>query len=215
MSYRTPPSLFAPLIVIVALAGCFNLKPTEPTTRYYVLGSDRQLQTFLGQQVRQDVSVGLTRLSLAPYLESPRMVARHGTNRIQFAEFDRWGESLDRAIGRVVASHLARMLPFRRVEAAPWSGGTPHDLLVQLHVSRFEGHSSQTEVAAGSPGEVHLMANWEVIDSASRKVIASGTTDYRQEGWRVGDYASLVQMLDEALVVLSREIAVAMPESVE
>jgi hypothetical protein len=37
-------------------------------------------------------------------------------------------------------------------------------------------------------------------------VLARGTTDYRQRGWSVGDYARLVMMLDEGLSALARDM---------
>jgi len=198
------------MLATLLLAGCFSLGPTETTTRYYVLGSLTD-EVPVEQPARSDATIGLTRFSLPPYLESMRIVARRGTNRISFAEFDRWGEDLDRGISRTVAAHLARMLPVRKVEAAPWSVGSRPDAAIHVRVMRFEGVAASEEATGGSAGSVHLLAAWEIVDTTSREVLANGTTDYREQGWRTGDYAHLVSMLDEALLVLSREIARAVP----
>ena len=207
MTIRTGFSATA--VAVLLLAGCFNLSPSEPSTRFYVLSTDGMTDTAGGPTAQREGMIGLTKLSLSPYLEGLRIVARHGSNRVTFSEFDRWGENLDRGINRTVAAHLSQLLPVRQVEAAPWTAGTRPDVVVSIRVLRFEGHSE----APGNrgTGSAHLLASWEIIDGDTREVVASGTTDHRAPGWRAGDYEQLVELLDEAVLVLARDIAAAVP----
>ena len=206
MTTLSRSSLAVSVFAAVLLSGCFSLKPSAPTTRYYVLGARPDVAETDVSAGRSDVTIGLKKLSLAPYLEGVRIVAREGENRILFAEFDRWGEDLDRAINRTVAAHLARLLPVRRVEAAPWTAGTRPDLVVQLRVQRFEG-----VYAGGTGGAAHLLCSWEVTDAVSQELVASGSTDHLENGWDTDDYDRLVSMLDDALLVLARDIAAEIP----
>jgi hypothetical protein len=77
---------------------------------------------------------------------------------------------------------------------APWPVRSQHDFLVQLHVSRFEGvlpDSLATVMAKRT-----WRATWELSLPQDGRVVARGSTDYRADGWRAGDYAGLVGLLD-------------------
>lgn len=51
-----------------------------------------------------------------------------------------------------------------------------------------------------------MLATWAIVRSGDREVLARGTTDYRQGGWRVGDYSQLVALLDAGLRALSADL---------
>lgn len=206
MTIDTRAGVFT-ILVILLLAGCLNLNPSVPSTRYYVLdGGTLDGGAALDQRL-DGVSIGLKKLQIAPYLESVRMVVRNGTHRVSFSEFDRWGEDLAQGINRTVANRIAARLPARRVEAAPWSSGTRHDYVIQVRVLRFEGVTPHPDTPAGSTdGAVHLLAEWEVLDDVGQELRAAGTTDYRRDGWRVNDHAQLVSLLNEALQALSEDL---------
>jgi hypothetical protein len=45
-----------------------------------------------------------------------------------------------------------------------------------------------------------VLATWEIIRPLDGAVLARGVTDYRQRGWRVGDYAGLVCYVDQVVL---------------
>jgi hypothetical protein len=148
------------------------------------------------------------RLNLASYLATPFVVVRWGSNRVTLSEFHRWGEDLEDGINRTVVAHLTSRPAFKRVDVAPWSLTARHDYQIQLNVTRFEGVAP--EDGASPRGEAHMLASWEIIRPQDGAVVARGTADVREQGWRVGDYESLVALLDSCVEALAAELAAAL-----
>lgn len=203
MRYAMKTTRLIVLCALAGLTGC-SLSHGDPPLRHYVLGGDRVQGSGAPHPGLAGLTVGVRRLQLASYLESPAIAVRRGQQEITLSEFHRWGEPLSRGIGRAVAANLTAGAPFRAVDVAPWPLREKYDRLVQLHVLRFEG-VAPAEPAADE-GEARLLATWEIIRQQDGEVLARGTTDYRQGGWRVGDYAGLVALLDAGLLVLSNDL---------
>lgn len=203
------------VLLLAVLPGCFSLGRTSPTLEQYVIGGARPADTVAPIAGLDGLAVGVRRLDLADYLASPAIVVRRGSHEVLTSDFHRWGEDPADGINRAVARHLAAAAPFRTVDVAPWAVRSAYDYLVQLHVTRFEGvvpaGSSPMAGATEGTGEgaAHVRASWEIIRQQDETVLARGATDYRVEGWRVGDYAALVALLDGGLAVLARDVAVA------
>jgi uncharacterized protein len=190
---------------LVGLAGCFSLGRAETAQRHYVLGGDRAQEGARAVDDSDGLTIGVRRLRLASYLESPFLVVRQGANRVTYSEFHRWGEQLGGGINRTVAGNLEDRASFRAVDVAPWPGRERYDYLVQLHVERFEGLAP--EDAAAVEGAVHMRVSWEILRQRDGVVLDRGTTDHREHGWRVGDYAGLVRSLDAGLSLLAEDLA--------
>ena len=178
-------------------AGCFALSRKSPPIRYYALGATAAAPT------QGTLTLGLRRADVAAYLGNPGIVVRRGENEMTASEFHRWSEPLDEAINRVVAVRLASLPPVRAVDIAPWSARARHNLIVQLHVTRFEG---VTDATAAS-GRVHLEAGWDIVFPADGRVLIRGHTVAREGTWRSGDYNALVGALDATLATLARDIS--------
>ncbi len=194
---------------LIGLTGCFSLSRTAPPQRHYVLGGTA-LQENEPPLELAGLKIGVRRLRLASYLEAPFLVVRRGAHQVGYSEFHRWGEQLDGGINRAVAGYLAAQAPFGGVDVAPWPPQEEYDYLIQLHVLRFEGLAPEEPSAV--EGEVQMLATWEIIRQRDGVVLARGTTDFRQGGWRQGDYASLVAILDAGLNVLSGDLVSSLSE---
>lgn len=205
MRYAMRAARLLALLGLSGIAGCFSLARTEPPQRHYVLGGEMREENAPPPGDLAGMTVGVRRLRLASYLEAPFLVVRHGPNQVRYAEFHRWGEQLGGGINRTVAGYLGARAPFRGVDVAPWPARERYDYLIQLHVERFEGLAP--EDPAVLEGEVHMLATWEIIRQQDGAVLARGTTDFREGGWRVGDYAGLVSVLDAGLNALSADLA--------
>lgn len=201
-----------PLLVLTGLAGCFSLGRVEPPQQHYVLGGSRTGEGLEPSAALAGVGIGVRRLRLASYLEPPFLVVREGPHRIRYAEFHRWGERLGGGIERALAGYLSARAPFRSVDVAPWPAGESYDYLIQIHVERFEGLTSEDPGTA--EGEVHVLASWEIIRQQDETVLARGTTDYRRPGWTPGDHAGLVSLLDAGIEVLSADLAAGLEKLV-
>lgn len=214
------------LAALLPLAGCFSLSRNAPPALHYVLapGGAAGAVGETGSPPREaeagarSAFVGVRPARVADYLASPFIVVRRGAHQVEFTEHHRWGEDLGRAISRGVAGRLSAAAPLR-VEAAPWPAGTSPGRVIQLHILHFEGVAPQTgepssggEGASGAPvsGEAHFQATWEVLHPLEGTVLARGTTEVRDAGWRVGDFHGLVRLLDASLDILARDLAQAL-----
>jgi uncharacterized lipoprotein YmbA len=190
------------LCSLLTQSGCFKLGRDTPVLQQYVLAGGGAQASPAAPQRADGIIIGVRRLDLATYLAIPAIVTRRGAHQIVISEFHRWGEEPGAGINRALAGHL-RMLPgVRAADVAPWAPRAPHDYLVQLHVMRFEGVAD----SLATQGEAQLRATWEIIRPNDGAVLARGSTDYRQPGWQVGDYASLVRMLDDGLSGVARDV---------
>jgi len=193
------------LLAMLALPGCFSLSRDSPPRQHYVLGSVLPAPEAAAPPVDAGL-VGLRTPALADYLATPFMVIRRGNHRVEFDEFHRWGEDLPRGFSRALASHLSSRMPAQRVLVVPWPTGTHPEHLLQVQLLRFEGVAP--DGAPGGTGSAHLVATWEILGSAGAVVLARGTTEVLDDGWVVGDFDALVQMLDAGIGTLAGEIAV-------
>lgn len=187
---------------LVAQAGCFKLSRDTQVLQQYVLGGGGAKAETTAPQRVGGTTIGVRRLDLATYLASPAIVVRRGAHEIVISEYHRWGEDLMQGINRALAAHLSATPSVGAVDVAPWAARAPHDYLVQLHVSRFEGVAD----SLATVGEAQLRATWEIIRPVDGAVLARGSTDYRERGWQVGDYSALVKLLDAGLQEISNDV---------
>jgi uncharacterized protein len=198
--------LFFPLSLL-ALTGCFSLGRGEPPQRHYVLGADMHPAEAASPDPAGGVTgivIGLRQPRLAEYLGTPFLVVRLGPNQIRLSEFHRWGETLEQGINRTVAGFLATKEPAWRIEFAPWPPRANLDYVIQLHVLRFDG--LLPDAAAATEGEALVQATWEILRGADGVVLTRGSTEYRERGWTLEDYDSLVSLLQKGLGVLAEEL---------
>ena len=206
------------LAALAILPSCVNLKPVESTTRFYVLGARDHAETASAATKPSGISVGLRRLRLATYLDTPYIVLRHGANEVSFSENHRWGEDLEKAISRTVELHMNSHAAISRVDVAPWPIHTNYDYVVHINVLQFEG---QTDALLGEElprmlqnhkVQVHLVADWQIIDPVSNDVIHQEKTDVLLGGWNTDIYPNLVSGLDDTLKAMADDIAAALEQ---
>lgn len=190
---------------LLVLTGC-SLNRGAPPEQHYVLGGGRFQESAAAARDLGGIAVGVRRLQLAPYLESSSVVVRQGdrAQELSLSEFHRWSEPLGEGINRAVAGYLTSGARFRVVDVAPWPARAEHDYLIELHVLRFEGVAP--EDPAATEGEGHVLATWAIVRPDDGEVLARGTTGYRMGGWRIGDYAGLVALLDAGVYALSADL---------
>lgn len=208
-----------PALLIALLPGCVSLGRDSPALELYVIGGAGSPEVAAPVPGLAGLSIGLRRLHLAPYLATPAIVVRRGPHEVLTSEYYRWGEDLGEGINRAVARHLDDGAQYRTVDVAPWPVRSRYDYLIQLDISRFEGvvpaagspgAATPGEAGATARGAVHVVATWEIIRQQDETVLTRGITEFREDGWRVGDYAALVALMDRGLVVLARDVTAAL-----
>jgi uncharacterized lipoprotein YmbA len=191
------------LFSVLVAAGCVSVGKTGPST-FYVLDSDTGAPASGGAT---GVAVEVRSVKLPELLERPQIVVQKTANQIEIAETQRWAESLDLGIARVVAENLTVLVPTDRVYLTPRVGSPSVDCQVLIEIARFN---------LVAEGDVVLRARWTLLAGDGMTVLADRTSEFRQAmpepDAKEVDYGELVATMSRALRDLSREIADAVRE---
>jgi uncharacterized lipoprotein YmbA len=120
-------------------------------------------------------------------------------NKIELAEFNRWGEPLADNFARVLADNLALLVPTQRIVVYPWRSGTPFKYQVTVEVSSF---------AVRPNGEASLIARWAIYSKRGERVLMSWRSKFGQRVTAPGFEASAAA-LSKLVAELSQDIATA------
>jgi hypothetical protein len=184
--------LLAPLI-----AGCIG-SPTRPST-FYVLSPD-EAAPLAGRSVpAAPLSIGLGPIDLPELFDRPQIVTRPEPNRIDLAEFDRWGGDLSKDLGRVLAQDLMARLDTDAVLIHPWSSRHALDYEVSMRFFRFDGVLDDSARVEGV---------WRLVDGREGCELAVRRFRIDQPVPAPG-YAGLVEAISSAVAHLSDEVAAA------
>ena len=187
-------TVFWTLAAALLLAGCIDLAPQPDPTRVFVLKAPA-----MGGGLPEDGGweVGIRRIDLPDYLLNPKMVVRREGFEIVHSEFNRWGENLDKAIGRVLGDPLRKWSFIDIVSTVPWSSKIAHDFEISIQIDRFEGIGRSA---------AQLDARWSITRGDSDDVLQVGYTSAKRD-WNGSDYLALASALSDALATLAADIA--------
>ena len=182
------------LLSLLFLCGCGASRPPN----YYILHS---LQSEAPGAVKagadNDLSIGVGPIKIPEYLDRPQMATRSTPNRIQFAEFDKWAESLEKDLTRVLAENLSILLSTDRVVVFPW----PESMHVLYQVTVDVAKLDYTP-----DGKATLVAGWSVFGDDGRKLLAMKRSRLTVPVQSTG-FEAVASAQSRAVEDMSREIA--------
>lgn len=208
--------------LVLVLSGCISVQ-NSPTPRFYVLGAvdenqvspvrDRTPEVSDGS-LRQPVSNGVSKklniasevfigvgpVKVPEYLDRPQMVTQGKDKMLKFAQFDRWGESLDLGLARLIRENLTVILPGVKFVLYPWNLTIPVKYQVVVEIVQLESELDR---------DLFLVAQWLVIDAQNSKTIMLKRSEFHQ-AINPQNYSGLVKTLSTACALLSSEIAEAL-----
>ena len=175
------------------LVGCVG---TTPPAQFYLLEPLTVAET-VGGSVADKPTLALAPVRIPHYLERAQLVTASGKNTYQLDEMNRWAESLDDNITRVMLQELTSLVPADVVLA---SSQRAKQAKLRLLVTILEFHIDPQ-------GQAKLSAQWQV--SRGEEVIVS-----RQSAFQIPanshDAQIKVQALNQCLNQLNREMAAAL-----
>jgi uncharacterized lipoprotein YmbA len=201
-----PPALnrCALLCIVALVAGCDIVPPaqTDPTRFFILSDSGRHAGQALG-----GLRIGLQAVKVEGYLQNRDMVVRTGSNEVEFRDYRRWAEPLERAIGRALQSDLLASPGVSQVWAEPFPGDGERDFDVSVEVTRFEG------AATGSGRYVaSLSAIIEIsAPGANPRIVARRQFTAPDEAWDGADFERLAGLLSADVAALAREVLAEAP----
>ncbi|MGH8509261.1 MAG: PqiC family protein [Gammaproteobacteria bacterium] len=143
----------------------------------------------------QKTVVVLTSIRIPHYVDRPQIVTATGRNAYRLSELNRWTESLDHNISRVLAQNLAILVPAEVGFAN--SSITVERANFRVSVNILEFHADSKD-QAGLTAQWHITRGEEMLVNrqVSYRVPASGS-----------NYLIIVEALNECLNRLSRDVA--------
>ena len=137
-------------------------------------------------------------VNIPGYLDRPQMVSRPSPDTLQFAEFDRWGEPLEKNLARVLADDLSTLLGGANVCVFPWPRSVPVTYQVTINILHLEKVSG---------GKVVLDASWNVLGDNGKKLLVMKRSTLGEPLDEGAGFAGVAAAESRAVEALGREIA--------
>jgi len=176
--------------------GCGGSKPS----RFYVLTPVLDAEAGVVQsESKSEISVGIDKLSMPERLLKPQIATHRSANRMEYAEYDRWAESLDENFTHVLAENLSKLLPSENVYIFPWKSSTVLQYYMTFEITRF---------SQGADNNISLIVFWSIYDNTTAKELLRKKTSLKQPGpaAELLDYGRLVQVMSQLVEEFSREV---------
>jgi len=179
---------------LIAGPGCAS----SPPSKFYTLSPmPISGEAKMGKETAgKPLAVLLGPVHLPYYLARKEIVTRTDTYRIDLAENEFWGGSLQDDFSRTLLENLSFLLAEDRINLSPWPGGGRGDYRVAVDVLRFDGSRG---------GEIVLLAKWIIRNGQDNKEVRSRDSRIR-ETVNEQSYEGLVAGMSKAVARLSQEI---------
>lgn len=178
------------------LSGCISVA-RSPSPRFYRLRSLSSQQAVERIKIPADTLIGVGPVKIPGYLDRPQIVTVNKDQTMAFAQFDRWGESLDLAMARVLDENLTFLLEGSDVQMHPWNMFVPVRFQVTLEVIRMDIDLEK---------DVELVVQWTMLDIKDKNFVFSQRSVLRV-AVEPSNYSGAEHAISTALSKLSSEIA--------
>lgn len=186
--------LAAILSSLILYSGCLNLKPSPDITRYYTLSNTYKAQ--LTHTEPKGLILGIRKIELPGYLESPRIVTRYNEYELDYSEHHRWVEPIDQIIGHLLQDSLKAAQGIDIVSIFPWPKALDYDYTIKINLQRFEALENNRAL---------LQAQWTLLKGNSSQILIEEETSIISE-WDGENYAVFAEAMSEACGKFIREI---------
>jgi len=181
------------LLSLLLLCGCASKAPN-----YYVLHSlQSEAPDVKITRAQNDLTIGVGPIKIPEYLDRPQMATRSTPYSLQFAEFDKWAEPLEKDLARVLAENLSILLSTDRVVVFPWAGYVHVLYQVTVDVAQMEYTPD---------GKALLVAGWSVFGNDGGKLLTIKRSRIIVPVQSTG-FEAIASAQSRAVGEMSREIA--------
>jgi hypothetical protein len=183
------------LLSLLFICGCASKSPN-----YYVLNSLQSgAPSAAKAKAENDLTIGVGPVKIPAYLDRPEMATRSAPDSLQFAEFDKWAEPLEKNLTRVIAENLATLLSTDRVGVFPWLNSAQVQYQVTVDITQLERMPD---------GKVILAARWNILGDHGENMLVIESSRFSIPIESAG-YEAIASAESRAVEALSREIAAA------
>ncbi len=170
----------------------------SPITTFYVLDSGQSTPLALdadSKELKKMPQLQMRKVDIPGYLDRNTIVSREADNvRLHLAEFNSWGESLEKGAQRVLAEVLTPLLLEKEILVLPLDDDSIGPLQIFVQIQRFDGPFQ---------GNIVLDARWTVQDRRDNVIISGAFVDKSPAGLT---YTSMVQAQSALLKKLANSM---------
>jgi len=188
------------MITILSLSGCISI-PTSPTPRFYALSAINENSSSKKINIAPGTIIGVGPVKIPEYLDRPQIVTQSDAKMLQFAQFDRWGESLDLGVARLIREDLTMRLPGAKWCLYPWNPAIAVKYQVLVEIVQLDSNLDK---------DMDFVVQWTVLDVQNSKTVMIKRSEFH-EPIVPKSYSGLVTTLSKACASLSSQIAEAFP----
>jgi len=152
--------------------------------------------------IEPGVIVEVGPIGIPEYQDRPQIVTVDKEGMLKFAQFDRWGESLDSAIGRLLTDDLSAMFPAASFQIFPCNFSIPLTYQVVVDAVQLDSRLDK---------DMLLVVQWSIIDVKNKRMLLTKRSEFRQPV-KPHNYSGLSGALSAACASLSKEIAANLSE---
>jgi uncharacterized lipoprotein YmbA len=180
----------------VIFIGC---RAASPPVTFYTLTSLPTHVSTSGQISLKDMSIGIGPVRLPKLIDRPQIVTRPAPNKVELAEFHRWGGYLNQNVSKVITNNIAVLTGSNQVLTYPWPADYFPDSWIELDVHQFDGQLG---------GSVLLNVTWTLKLAGNDELYVKRSVIRQQASGN--DYESLVvaksQILEKFSLLIVREL---------
>ncbi|MFH1889167.1 MAG: PqiC family protein [Candidatus Omnitrophota bacterium] len=176
--------------------GCMSI-PNSPTPRFYTLRPIDKGEAGTKLNIAFDIIIGVGPVRIPEYLNRPQIVTQDKNRMLKFSEFDRWGEPLDLALTRLIATNFTVMITGGNIEIYPWNLVIPVTYQVVADIVQLESELNK---------DLFIALQWSIFDVQNTKMLLTKRSEFSKP-INPHNYAGMVQALSDVCVSLSSEMA--------
>jgi len=191
------------ICLILILSGCISIPAAKnsPAPRFYTLPAQASA-SFNEAGAREikmpsDTIIGVGPIKIPQNQDRPQIVTIGKNKTLKFSEFERWGEPLDLGFTRLITENLTASAPQVKFAAYPWNTSFSVKYEIGIEIVQLDSELG---------GQMHLVAQWSIVDAQNAKTIVIKKSEFRQP-IMPQDYSGLAKTLSAACASLSNEIA--------
>jgi uncharacterized lipoprotein YmbA len=190
------------ICLTLCLSGCISLpnSPLSPSPRFYMLSAINQPEVSKKINITPGVIIGVGPVKIPEYLDRLQIVTKEKQGNLKIDEFNRWGESLDLGLARLIREDLTVKLPRANLILYPWdpSMGIKYQVVAEI-----------VQLDSKLDGDMHFVVQWMIIDVNNSKTVIIKRSEFRRP-ILPQTYSGLAKTLSTASAALSSQIAQAL-----
>lgn len=195
-------SILTAAVCVSLLSGCAS---TQPSKFYVLFPSQPKAEDVIKNDGVSNAVISIDKVRLPKHLNRPYIVTHVNEYELNFSEFRRWGQDLDKNVRTVVADNLSGILNSDKVAESQLSYSGDADYTVDIDIRSMSGTLGEN---------AYLSARWRVSKKGEEKSTDVKTGKYTVE-LKDSKYSSYIIAQSKMLSDLSKDIAVTINETVQ